>query len=154
MTYREWRDKIQRNADCLIGRRITNTSIGALLEEVLRDVIKHPFSVKDGCVVAETANFNISILGFYPSYNTDKRKSIGYGDRITKIEVRNLERSPPNDLDMENLTQYVDYEYAKFRKHELLSDIKELKQELTSLEDAVEAMDEIMKVNAYPDREN
>ena len=151
MTFKEWSETLQKNINCLRGRKVNEIKggIGTLYKEVLGEIVKHPFSYNFGAIEIETQHFNkVELIHARPTYHKDKRRSSGYGNKIESVELCRS-RHIPNDIELENLTQYIEYEYAKERKTEIMSGIKELENEIKERINVVTKLDEIMRGNKY-----
>ena len=158
LTMKELMEIIQKALDELKGKNVAKEGGIAKLVETAIDGIK----IEEHSLLRYSISVNHCRLEMYCSgldkevgfaeirqtYRPDKRKYTGYGDILESVTVK-LTREIPLDLEVLNVSQFLDYEEAKENFERLERQQKELLEEYKKNYEAMEKLQEVMKTEAY-----
>lgn len=158
LTMKELMEIIQKALDGLKGKNVVKEGgIGKLVKAAIDEIEIEGYSLirynidVDHCqlkMYCSGLDNEVKFAEIRQTYKADKRKQSGYGDVLESVTVR-LTREIPLDMEVLNVSQFLDYEEAKQNFERLERQQKELLEEYKRNLEGMAKMQDIMKYQAY-----
>ena len=158
LTMKELLENMQKALDGLKGKNVAKEGgIAKLVEKVVNEIkIEGTFLTRynisiDHCwfkMYCSGIDKDIAFAVIRQTYKEDKRKSNGHGNVLESVTIE-LTRKIPLDMEVLNVSQFLDYEEAKSNFERLEREQKELLEEYKSNYKAMEELQKVMETEAY-----
>ena len=158
LTMKELLKIIQKELNGLKGKNVVKEGgIAKLIEDIINGIqIEGTFLSRynvyiDYCLLkmyCSGMDKDIEFAVIRQTYKEDKRKSNGHSDVLENVTVE-LTKEIPLDMEVLNVSQFLDYEEAKVNFERLKRQQRELLEEYKSNYEAMEKLRSVMKSEAY-----
>lgn len=156
LTMKELMEIIQKALDGLRGKNVQKEGgISKLVESAMDNIegislSRYNIEVKECRFKMYCAGMDneVEFADIRTEYKADKRKWNGIGDVLESVTIK-LTREIPLDLEVLNVSQFLDYNVAKENFERLERTQKELLEEYKKNYEAMEKLQKVMRSEAY-----